>query len=191
MGESAVGSTRSCGRISSATDWRANRLADALAKNVSQHYALDDKEAKLIQSAEHAVKHVCALMAAVTHAANSFKTEEVGKDGKTGRSPDASLLTRDHRALGLHRRKSLRCQTRGRTTSYLTPTPPLRCYCKELALAVSGPALSTTRGRPERRYAESRNGCLGWNAQPHWSLTSALPASLAKLRSPLQRGDTH
>lgn len=83
LGESAVGSSRPCGRIFSATDWRANRLADALAKNVSQQYALDDREAKLIQSAEHAVKHACALLGAVTHAANRFKTEEVGKDGKT------------------------------------------------------------------------------------------------------------
>ena len=41
LGESAVGSVRTCGRVFTATDWRANWLADALAKNVSKHYATE------------------------------------------------------------------------------------------------------------------------------------------------------
>ena len=38
--ESAIGSTLPCGRKFSATDWRANRLADALAKSVAKGNAI-------------------------------------------------------------------------------------------------------------------------------------------------------
>ena len=81
LGESAVGFVRPCGRVFTATDWRANRLADALAKNVSRHYAIDETDANLVVSAEHTAEHALALLGVVTHAANHRSTSEIGKDG--------------------------------------------------------------------------------------------------------------
>ena len=83
LGEAAVGTFRACGREFTATDWRANRLADALAKNVSRFYAIEEEDEKMVKSAEAAAKHACTLLGAVTHAANHLKIECVNANGET------------------------------------------------------------------------------------------------------------
>ena len=52
--EAAIGTTLPCGRKFSATDWRANRLADLLAKDVAKAYGIPEKVQKFVMAAEEA-----------------------------------------------------------------------------------------------------------------------------------------
>jgi hypothetical protein len=69
--------------VFSATDWRANRLVDALAKSVARGNAVTRKTQETIASAVYAAKHAGALLGTVTHAANHHKVETVRRDGST------------------------------------------------------------------------------------------------------------
>ena len=68
--ESAVQRTLSSGHVFTITDWRANRLADALAKSVSYASAISEDSSDFLAAANLATKHACALLGTVTYAAN-------------------------------------------------------------------------------------------------------------------------
>ena len=68
--ESAVQRTLSSGHVFTITDWRANRLADALAKSVSYASAISEDSSDFLAAANPATKHACALLGTVTYAAN-------------------------------------------------------------------------------------------------------------------------
>ena len=81
--ESAVGTTLPCGRKFSATDWRANRLADALAKSVAKEHAIPLNVQELLIAGSIATQHACALLGVVTYAANHKEVIATRKDGTT------------------------------------------------------------------------------------------------------------
>jgi hypothetical protein len=83
LGESAIGRELEGGRTFTATDWRANRLADALAKEASARDAISKSDAELLKSAEDAAKHACALLGVVTQAANNHRVEVANASGQT------------------------------------------------------------------------------------------------------------
>jgi hypothetical protein len=66
IGKSANGIDREI----TAIDWRANRLADALAKEAAAEHAADAATMRMVNSAEEAAKFHMALLGAVTHRAN-------------------------------------------------------------------------------------------------------------------------
>ena len=66
-----------------AVDWRANRLADGLAKKAAARFALPDDTAELVQSAEAAVLYAACILGRTTHGANNCRTVEVGADGSS------------------------------------------------------------------------------------------------------------
>ena len=88
--EAAIGATLPCGRRFSATDWRASRLADALAKSVAKGNAVPDNVQSLVKAASLASKHACALLGVVTQAANNHEADGVRKDGSA-----CKIRTRD------------------------------------------------------------------------------------------------
>jgi hypothetical protein len=57
-------------RVITAIDWRANRMADALAKEAAAEFAADSATVKLVKSAEEAARFHMALLGVVTHRAN-------------------------------------------------------------------------------------------------------------------------
>ena len=63
-------------------DWRANRLADALAKEAAAEHQPPAAVAKLLHSAKCAVKHYAMLVGRITHAANNHHTMVAGPDGQ-------------------------------------------------------------------------------------------------------------
>ena len=80
---SAVGEAlRSDGKRLSYIDWRANRLADWLAKSAAQRGALSRRSAACIRSAEEIVTHSAELLGAVTWYANNCRVVETNEDGK-------------------------------------------------------------------------------------------------------------
>ena len=79
--EAAIGTVLPCGRKFSATDWRSNRLADALAKSVAKNHAISAKAQELIAAGSIATQHACALLGVVTHAANNKEVTAWRKDG--------------------------------------------------------------------------------------------------------------
>ena len=84
-------------------DWRANRLADVLAKSAAEAPARCKAGYRLLQNAEILVKHEAALVGVVTHAANHHEVCTVSVDGK----PMTRLLRdstgqRRYRASGGH-----------------------------------------------------------------------------------------
>ncbi len=81
QGVEAIGEKKlSDGSRLSPVDWRANRLADALAKMAAADYAMPLAIQKVLDSACVAVRHAASLLACVTHVANNHK-ELVHDDG--------------------------------------------------------------------------------------------------------------
>ena len=64
---------RSDGRRLTTTEWRANQLADALAKMAAPMTALRDAAAAKIQFAGQALEHAAAQLGVVTYAANNCR----------------------------------------------------------------------------------------------------------------------
>ena len=69
------------GRRATVLDWRANRLADALAKAAAGTRRRPQPQIEVLRSAEEAVRHAAALLGAVTHAANHCKVQATAPNG--------------------------------------------------------------------------------------------------------------
>ena len=72
---------RSDGARLTHVDWRANRLADGLAKLAARHSRLPPAVLKLLASALEAVKYSAKLLGRVTFASNNHLVHELGEDG--------------------------------------------------------------------------------------------------------------
>ena len=66
----------------SLVEWRANRLADGLAKQAAAFHEPPDAVLRLLNSATQAAKHATKLLGRVTHAANNHTVQAVGDDGQ-------------------------------------------------------------------------------------------------------------
>jgi hypothetical protein len=75
--------TRSDKRTVSSLDWRANRLADILAKAAAEHGAVPKATARFLQDAEALVRYKAAMLGCVTFAANNHTETTLDADGKT------------------------------------------------------------------------------------------------------------
>ena len=82
---------RSDGRSVSANDWRANRLADALAKVGASCGQAPNAVSKLIRDAGDLVRHRTGILGAATHEANNCLMQVIADDGtsRTIRCRDA------------------------------------------------------------------------------------------------------
>jgi hypothetical protein len=84
MSHRSVGEAkRSDGHRLSHIDWRANRLADALAKLAAAANQPSKAVLSLLFSAAAAVKHSAMLLGRTTHAANHHPVHELNGDGET------------------------------------------------------------------------------------------------------------
>ena len=84
MSPSSIGqSKRSDGARLSHVDWRANRLADGLAKQAAAWSQPPAAALRLLASALVAVRHAAMLLARVTHAANNHIVVTEHEDGST------------------------------------------------------------------------------------------------------------
>ena len=63
--------------------WRANRLADALAKIAAAATRLPARLLNQFGTAGTLVRHQCALLGVVTKAANNFSCVQIGEDGSS------------------------------------------------------------------------------------------------------------
>jgi len=99
------------GQRLSTIDWRANRLADALAKLAAKERQLPKASLRLIVSGTAAVKHAAMLLGRVTHAANNHLVTSIGRDGELH-----TKVTRDAS-------QAPRCYKR-KTDVKLQPAPP-------------------------------------------------------------------
>jgi hypothetical protein len=66
----------------SAIDWRANRLADALAKLAAGRRLLPKGASDLLKSGEAAVRYAAGILGMATRGANECKVSQVDQDGK-------------------------------------------------------------------------------------------------------------
>ena len=72
----AVGEVRGSNGVRMApTDWRANRLADRLAKAVAREAQADKRTIELFKSSDAAASHAAALLGVVTRAANAHEAQ--------------------------------------------------------------------------------------------------------------------
>ena len=80
----AVGEARgSNGERMSATDWRANRLADRLAKAVAREAQAPKGTVELFESSDLATAHAAALLGVVTRASNAHEVLVTTEDGSS------------------------------------------------------------------------------------------------------------
>ena len=73
---------KSNGRTLRSSEWRANRLADGLAKAAANRNAAPSTLTQLIASAEVLVRHSAALLGSVTYAANNHPAQRTTEDGR-------------------------------------------------------------------------------------------------------------
>ena len=84
MSPSSIGEAkRSDGARLTHIDWRANRLADGLAKQAAAWSQPPTAALRLLASALAAVKHAAMLLAGVTHAANNHVVVSVDEEGNS------------------------------------------------------------------------------------------------------------
>ena len=84
LGLAAVGEAKlSDGTRLTTLDWRANRLADALAKAAARRRIAGANTDATLAVAAKAVRHAARLLGRVTFAANNHVVTEVGPDGKS------------------------------------------------------------------------------------------------------------
>ena len=82
---SAIGQLyRSDGLSVSAIDWRANRLADSLARLAASRYGVPDLAYDLFRGAQQAAEYCAALLGTVTFAANNHRVEVIKPSGDLG-----------------------------------------------------------------------------------------------------------
>ena len=101
LGVGAVGEAKlSDGSRLTTGDWRANRLADALAKQAAGKQLPVAGVGRLLAVASKAVRHAAKLLGRVTHAANHYTVAETGADGQvhTRVLRDAAPAERPRRA---------------------------------------------------------------------------------------------
>jgi hypothetical protein len=79
----AISRQKSDGSPVKAWEWRANALADALAKFGAPDCAVAKKACEVIKSAGAALQHSAAILGAATHAANNWRVEATLADGST------------------------------------------------------------------------------------------------------------
>ena len=80
--DAAIGNiSKSNRKLVTATDWRANRLVDGLAKHAAAQGAAPKSSTALIESAESLVKHAAAQLAVATFNANNHQVPKVKPDG--------------------------------------------------------------------------------------------------------------
>ena len=72
---------RSDGKLVSQTDWRANRLVDAFARQAAERKRLPKSTRDLLRVAGEAVRHQAAVLGMVTHAASNFLVSATRPDG--------------------------------------------------------------------------------------------------------------
>ena len=129
--------------------WRANRLADILAKAAAGQNRLPAWVTGLVASAGTWVKHQASKLGAVTHAANNFETTEVIDGGAVVRK-----VLRDSTA----ERPQYRARKRAKqivTTAPLAVSMP-RPACGESALERDFEASASAQARPHRRSGMPR-----------------------------------
>ena len=84
QGFGAVGQrVLSSGKTYTVVDWRANRLADAIAKAFANDMAPPGSMVSLTMCARAAYRHSVALLGCVTHAANNHRVQVTRDDGTT------------------------------------------------------------------------------------------------------------
>eukprot|EP00973_Karenia_brevis_P030686 4231383-Karenia_brevis.AAC.1 len=71
------------GRKITAVGWRANRLADALAKQGAEMIRVDAETRELVDSAQAASLHAACLLGQVTFLANNHKAQELDEEGNS------------------------------------------------------------------------------------------------------------
>ena len=126
-----------------AMDWRANRLADGLAKKAAARFALTDNTAELVQSAEAAVHYPACILGKTTQGANNCRTVEDDADGNS-----EVTVRRDATQAPRTYRKRAACSDR-------PLAPPQAKRPRPVAPWVPPTALSTTRLTSKRRRERS------------------------------------
>jgi len=80
--KAAIGrAQKSNGEVVSATDWRANRLADGLAKMAAGRFRVPEELRRLLRTADRLVEYSAAALGMQTHAANNYQHTAWRDDG--------------------------------------------------------------------------------------------------------------
>ena len=122
-------------------DWRANRLADGLAKLAAASNRAPKQLIRLLKSATHACRHAAALLGVVTFTANRCPVTVRREDGTT-----STVLKRDARQPPAHSRSR---KARALRSQHVLPPQ------KELGEVATCSLTSCCRARAGKRRAEA------------------------------------
>ena len=149
---------KSNGSLVKPWEWRANALADLLAKVGAPHSVVAERCEAVLDSATLAIRHGAALLGAVTHAANNCKYVEQLDDGTT-----RTTTWRDSS-------QPPRGQTRaGRQTGLPSSTLPSATTCTAPDAAANVDTLCSSSSEDERSTGVA----------PHWRAASCRAANAA------------
>ena len=141
---------KSDGNLVSALDWRANRLADGLAKDAAGSHPVGRRSLQELAVAQDLVRHECAVLGAATYASNHHEIIVTSSDGR-----QCKRTIRDSAA-----RKRQGDQRRDNASASSAPaasgSPPPVQPTEPTSVATRGPSVVPPRVRPRevgRRFA--------------------------------------
>ena len=162
----------SSNRVITAADWRANRLADALAKEAAHQRAVPKSVISMLKDPEEAARYYMALLGAVTHAANNCKVQVEVNGERTW------VCKRD----SLDRPKAATAaQRRARTARPCKP--PDTAPIPELAASASTADAPTEHATASRRKAAKRKHAAKTAEEDKVATAYAVSQLTARLQS--------
>jgi len=152
---------KSDGGMVTATDWRANRLADALAKAAAGRFRVPSATRNAVTTALRAYEQSAAVAGIVTYAANNFCLSTTAQDGTYvhKRLRDAQPPATRHAAERLDRGAEAPAQA----TRPTTPTSAATALAAPLDLTAAAPALTSaasTAPAAARTSHSAKAACL-------------------------------
>ena len=146
----AIGEKRlSNGRVLSTVDWRANRLADALAKQAAASRQGKLDVLRMLHSGKVAVRHAAALLGQVTHASNNHRVVTLAADG----SQHVTILRDSQSRAPGRQMQGASCSTATRLAGVTAPEPPLQ-FAADILARVTAPEPTKRKAAADRTRVE-------------------------------------
>ena len=166
----AVSRAKSDGKLLSTAEWRANDLADRLAKKGAASTPLCEASDAVIKAAGNALLRSAARLGVVTLEANCHRTEFLNKDGEV-----EIRFSRDSTPMPA----ALAKEKRAKADSKMSAGPPASAPPKPAPATVAPLAAPTrTQQRQQARRSYAAAAAVAYAAQTASAVASATASSL-------------
>jgi hypothetical protein len=192
----AVGSLlRSDGQPITMVDWRANRLADILAKAAALKYRMPLRALKLLRDAAAAMEYAGALLGTVTYAANHYCDEVRHPDGTVSKCRRRDAMTARRPCAAVPRSAAAPTQTRSGAAEMLgapvvyhgsLATGRVRSQSHGLWRPAQRRAASHRSSSEQRQFQHDARFLESWRSRLQLAPDTSVPGGAAALMEALR-----